>query len=824
MAAPTASVGSLRRAESASPAGSDGSGTVPRRANRLLRDYYQLGATSGSVSPGESGGDAAPVQIGSRSSPALNQVKRNDATDLASETFDVEKTFKILINEKSLPGLLKRDNELITEMKQIDGERKTLVYENYTKLIDASSTIRRMRENVENIEQEMAKLSQQVQDITGLATNLHGTFTHRKSQVHRLKVKTALLRRLQVLYALPTRLAQSVKDGSYLRAVQFYWSTKPILDRLRGTPIVDQIATEAQAAVDQIRATMIAKVSAKDVTYPQLVEYVKVLVAIGEDSASILDMFFAGAEQMITVALREHGDWLPMASAVWDDFHRLCPVEPDPTTPFTLALTADQHAAATRRLHGVATQSFRRWETTALLPLPTVTEQIAAHSEFQQRLTTAPALAPILTPLTARSLTDRLVAHFRAQAQHGVDAVHDALTDPDRAATAAAHGMQSLLDEYAAVAHAVGAVGQATCDLHAVFPNYVDQLLVAPPVTPADNITTLAALPPLVSAAGLPALVQIHVARVIADGELTPLLLAALGTPAADTVAHAVAESAAAAQDRLLQHWVVSTARRLAGHVRRHMAVTAWMAHTHPKTVAKHWIDWVAAVIRVDHDLARAIPPSRHTDGMSTPRSASVESGSVRSIPRAPRGSHRHNYSGSSAASLVGAGEHRRSYSNASAFAAAAAGGQGSLSAAGSHAGSTSGGLPNLTPAERAQLMGVGKLFAERTQYYASVPPDLDRACILVVVVRIAVKAWVEAVRELTLGKFGFQQVLIDVEYVRQRLMKGIVKDLHVSELLDEVVTSAYRRCVDPVFLSREAISGILGAVDTIEDDGTSPS
>lgn len=81
-----------------------------------------------------------------------------------SDTFEPNKYFSRLLKEKTLSGLIKRDNELvagnengmydkaarclmdtlIVEIREIDGDMKTLVYENYSKFISATDTIRKV--------------------------------------------------------------------------------------------------------------------------------------------------------------------------------------------------------------------------------------------------------------------------------------------------------------------------------------------------------------------------------------------------------------------------------------------------------------------------------------------------------------------------------------------------------------------------------------------------------------------------------------------------------------------------------------------------------
>ena len=54
-----------------------------------------------------------------------------------------------MLANQNLEGVLKVEGGLINEIKGLDGERKALVYDNYSKLITATDTIRKMRANMD---------------------------------------------------------------------------------------------------------------------------------------------------------------------------------------------------------------------------------------------------------------------------------------------------------------------------------------------------------------------------------------------------------------------------------------------------------------------------------------------------------------------------------------------------------------------------------------------------------------------------------------------------------------------------------------------------
>lgn len=65
-------------------------------------------------------------------------------SELDVEGFDAEGYVKGILVKEGLEGLLRIERVLVNEIKALDGERKALVYDNYSKLITATDTIRKV--------------------------------------------------------------------------------------------------------------------------------------------------------------------------------------------------------------------------------------------------------------------------------------------------------------------------------------------------------------------------------------------------------------------------------------------------------------------------------------------------------------------------------------------------------------------------------------------------------------------------------------------------------------------------------------------------------
>ena len=158
IASPRPSISISSRRTSAS---TDTTATVDRgslRRNRAaLRDYYGLKA-------------AAPADVRDVSGTSSLDVERESALD--KPDFDAAGYVAHLLAREGLEGVLKVEAGLVSEMRSLDGERKALVYDNYSKLIAATDTIRSMRERMDPLTPTTSTLTPAISHIAETAHSL----------------------------------------------------------------------------------------------------------------------------------------------------------------------------------------------------------------------------------------------------------------------------------------------------------------------------------------------------------------------------------------------------------------------------------------------------------------------------------------------------------------------------------------------------------------------------------------------------------------------------------------------------------------------------
>lgn len=105
-----------------------------RNKAAALRDYYGIGGQQGATPP--------------KSSLDVESASRPDS-ELDKPDFNPQIYVEKLLKQDGLQDVLRIEAGLLSEIRSLDGEKKALVYDNYSKLITATETIRKMRERME---------------------------------------------------------------------------------------------------------------------------------------------------------------------------------------------------------------------------------------------------------------------------------------------------------------------------------------------------------------------------------------------------------------------------------------------------------------------------------------------------------------------------------------------------------------------------------------------------------------------------------------------------------------------------------------------------
>jgi hypothetical protein len=179
IASPRASV-SVRSPSSTRASIDSSRAPQPARRNRAaLREFYGL----------KNAPKDADAKISEESLRAdLGPDDDETLTELDTADFNAEAFVDSILAKEGLQGVLKVEADLIsrecgfgmrvpladhiTEIRNLDSDRKSLVYDNYSKLLSATSTIRRMRGNMDPLTPATHTLGPAISHISEIATSL----------------------------------------------------------------------------------------------------------------------------------------------------------------------------------------------------------------------------------------------------------------------------------------------------------------------------------------------------------------------------------------------------------------------------------------------------------------------------------------------------------------------------------------------------------------------------------------------------------------------------------------------------------------------------
>ncbi|KAK1498248.1 hypothetical protein CTAM01_07466 [Colletotrichum tamarilloi] len=198
--------------------GSGGAAPAPsKRANRAaLREYYNLKKAAAA------GGNGTP--------PSLEITEDHERhaehsevppSELDSPSFDAEAYVRKALAENTLDDLLRVYTRVLGEIRALDAEKKALVYDNYSKLISATETIRKMRANMDPLNPMASTLDPAIAGIYAQASSireaLRKTVVPPTSKEREDEAAVATRRRTRELarevLGTPEKLRRLVKEG-----------------------------------------------------------------------------------------------------------------------------------------------------------------------------------------------------------------------------------------------------------------------------------------------------------------------------------------------------------------------------------------------------------------------------------------------------------------------------------------------------------------------------------------------------------------------------------------------------------------------------------
>ncbi|KAI5819499.1 Vps51/Vps67-domain-containing protein [Pyronema omphalodes] len=188
-----------------------------------------------------------------RNRSALRQFYGLSASGEVLEELDrkdfVEKEYlDRLLATKSVKELLVGENDLVNDIRGLDGERKALVYDNYSKLIAATDTIRRMRASMEPLTPTTSTLEPAVSHIEGVSRELVANMKAAGLEESREVVQA---RTVKWALAAPERIRRLRKEGKQEKAQQAWERLQQLCDKWKTAKGIEELRRKGEEAVKE---------------------------------------------------------------------------------------------------------------------------------------------------------------------------------------------------------------------------------------------------------------------------------------------------------------------------------------------------------------------------------------------------------------------------------------------------------------------------------------------------------------------------------------------------------------------------------------------
>ncbi|RHZ14888.1 hypothetical protein DYB37_009076 [Aphanomyces astaci] len=212
-----------------------------------------------------------------------------------------------MLESMGMDELLRRDDQMIKEIKELDTNMQMLVYENYNKFISATDTIRKMKvQYIPSVSfvlvDSMGKITVQSENVSNalapfrskvrtLVVTINAMLTQGCIQVEKLVGVRRLLKRLEFIFQLPQRLKSAMKAQEYDKATKYFVVANRILKRYQHIASFKTIQLEAEHIMFGLRTIVQKKFDDDSTTAPQVQEYAALLLDLNVSVPEVRQRF-----------------------------------------------------------------------------------------------------------------------------------------------------------------------------------------------------------------------------------------------------------------------------------------------------------------------------------------------------------------------------------------------------------------------------------------------------------------------------------------------------------------------------------------------------
>jgi hypothetical protein len=192
------------------------------------------------------------------------------------------------------------ENDIVKETRKLDSEMQTLVSENYNKFISATDTIRKMRSDFKKMEEEMECLVVSMGEITEFNDKINGSFKDKRKELSRLSDIDTLLKKLQFLFDLPSKLNEFITvKNSHALAVKYYCKARKTLDHYKQMPTFRNIEDDCKLIINNLKIKLYENIDSLESSPEKISESVNLLYQLDEPIEKLCSKYLNRVEKSL---------------------------------------------------------------------------------------------------------------------------------------------------------------------------------------------------------------------------------------------------------------------------------------------------------------------------------------------------------------------------------------------------------------------------------------------------------------------------------------------------------------------------------------------
>ncbi|RWS11457.1 vacuolar protein sorting-associated protein 51-like protein, partial [Dinothrombium tinctorium] len=228
-----------------------------------------------------------------------------DPLDINSPDFNSDMYLSKRLKEYNISQLMEEEQQLYKQIQSLDSEMQTLVYENYNKFINATETVRKMSANFDKMEEELKRLSENVEAITTRSEEISSNLKVRREELTKLSNTHSVLQKLQFLFDLSPRMKACIASSEYIDAVKYYLRAEQTLERYRHFPSIKAIDEECCHILNQLKGKLHNQFTSDETSQQKLVESIELLLQLKESPEQLANEYLSFYKRKMDSILSE---------------------------------------------------------------------------------------------------------------------------------------------------------------------------------------------------------------------------------------------------------------------------------------------------------------------------------------------------------------------------------------------------------------------------------------------------------------------------------------------------------------------------------------